>query len=138
MQQVKLNWRGPYRLDRAFEAEAGKDWGIYAICRKWGVAPESVLNIGLAYFQELGQRLKQKKWLNNLRGEVTVRFASIELEKGSKHSRQRSEDIECLLIYYHQPKHNIRCRERYIGRQLEMTNIGRRGPIAAIIRSTDL
>lgn len=138
MEQVQLNWKGPYRLDRAFEAEAGKDWGIYTICRKWAGATESVLNIGLAYFQELGQRLKQKKWLNDLRGEITVRFAAVELEKGSKHSRQRSEDIECLLIYYHKPKYNIRCKKRYVGRQLEITNTGRRGPIEGVVRSTNL
>lgn len=138
MQQVQLNWRGPYRLGRAFEVEASKDWGIYAICRRWGEAAERVLYIGQTYFQELGQRLRQHKWLNDLKGDIKVRFAAIELEEGSKQSQKRAKDIEALLTYCHQPQYNIQNRKSYRGRRLDIISYGRRGPIEQHTRSADL
>ena len=138
MEQIWLNWRGPYRLDRAYETEASKGWGIYAICRKWGKVPEKVLYIGHAYFQELGQRLKQHRWLDDLRGEIKVHFATVELKEGSKQSQRRAKDIEALLIFYHQPEYNPQHKKSYRGRELEIASYGRSGPIERNVRSTEL
>ncbi len=138
MEQVWLNWRGPYRLDRAYWTEASQGGGIYAICRKWGKASERILYIGEAYFQELGLRLKQHTWLEDLRGEIKVRFATVELEGGSKQSQRRAKDIEALLIFYHQPEYNIQNRNSYLGRELEITSYGRCGPIKREVYSDEL
>ena len=134
MKQVYLKWRGPYGLSRV-----PNDWGIYAICRKWGERRETVLYIGLTYFQDLVRRLRRHKWwLDELRGNIGVRFAAIELEEGSKQSEKRAKDIEALLTYYCQPQYNTQNKKSYRGRKLEITSYGRREPIERRICSTDL
>lgn len=134
MEVVSLKWRGPYECDRL--NEVCQDWGIYAICRKWAETDEKILYIGETYFQEIPQRLSQHGWwLNDLRGNVRIRFAEIVLETGSKHSHERTKDIEALLIYNHQPKYNIQNRNFYEGRSLRIVNTGRHGPIRKVIRS---
>lgn len=50
---------------------------------------------------------------------------------------QRLNDVESLLIYEYQPKWNQRDKDRYKGRDLEIRNLGRHGPISSFVRSPD-
>jgi len=135
MEQVKLLWQGPYQVDQALKSAASEGWGVYAICRKWGVAPEKVLYIGRAYWQNFRIRLPQHSWIAETWGTVRVRFAEIEPEPGRIASRKRTDDVEALLIYSLQPARNTHGKNTYRGRELLIINSGRRGPIPQRVAS---
>jgi len=137
MDRVALNWRGPYAFERAREVEPSENRGIYAITIKRG-STERIVRIGRTYDQAFYQRLSGYKLaVKSMSGSAMVRFGIFASEV-SRISRQRLSDVECLLIYVHQPRLNDACRDKYSGRDLEIVNRGRRGPIKAIVRSSDL
>ena len=123
MEQVWINWNGPYRLDLYPYRDASFDYGIYAISRLWGNSP-TLLYIGESYRQTMYDRLysHENKWIYQYRGQVQVNFGTIELEDGCKISEQRIKDIEALMIYYHQPVHNTANKRNYYGRDLTWTS----------------
>ena len=66
-----------------------------------------------------------------------MRVGKIQLKRGKKHSIKRTEDIENLLIYAYQPEYNEKGKAGYYGREIEVVNRGRRGPLDEIVYSED-
>lgn len=138
METVKIIWGGPYNVDSVIKKLRGKrDFGIYMITRKWG-ASKSLLNIGLTYWRDFAERLAEHRrgMLRDLRG-IRIRVGRVKLERGKLQSLERTEDVECLLIYVHQPEYNVRCKSSYNGRELKIVNVGRSGPLKKQIYSED-
>jgi len=134
MDKVELHWRGPFTYDNARQAVEGKNVGVYAITVQQGSRPERILRIGQAYYQELWRRLvSYRTSVIAQPGSCYVRFGVFV----SRISIQRLNDVESLLIYACQPKWNERGKDRYDGRDLEIRNLGRHGPIASIVKSSD-
>ena len=136
MEEVRLEWRGPYRLEHVSEREASWEHSIYAISRRWRWS-ESLLYIGQSYFQCMSDRIwcDENKWIYQYTGEILIRFSKIVLDEGYKHSQQLTNDIEEILIYSEQPIHNIQHKESYRGRPLQMWNEGQRGVLDEYICS---
>ncbi len=139
MEELWIDWRGPYQLEYVPDREPALDWGIYAINRRWGNA-ETLLYVGQAYRQNMLSRVwcHRNQWIYQYRGQMLVRFGTIVLDRGYRHSQQRTNDIEALLIYYHQPIHNTQHKRNYNGRELLIWNQGRRGLINECVCTDDL
>lgn len=139
MEKVTILWKGPHSVTSAIEQlRNDMDFGIYLITRKWGNA-ETLLYIGLVYWRCFAERIAdhRREWLYDLRGfsGIRVRIGRIRLGSGKIHSIERAEDIECLLIYVHQPQENTQCISSYNGRELKIINLGRKGPLEKEIYS---
>ena len=131
---------GPYGVESAREMfGAWEDFGIYMITRKWGDS-EKILYIGLVYWRSFAERIAEhdRDLLWNVRGKINVRVGRIRLGGGSKHSYERMEDVENLLIYMYQPEFNYKGRGWYYGREIKIINLGRRGPLDKIVSSERL
>jgi len=138
MEKVTILWSGPYSIDSAIERlRAYEDFGIYMVTRKWGQS-ETLVYIGLSYWSDFAERIQchRREWLYDLRG-IRVRIGRIRLGRGRIHSLERMRDVECLLIYVHQPIENVQCKSTYNGRELEIINLGRRGRLKRQIYSED-
>ena len=139
MEKVTIVWSGPYSIDSARNRFRGwEDFGIYMITRKWG-EKERIIYIGLVYWRTFADRIAEheRDWLWALRGQIRVRVGKIQLKRGKKHSIKRTEDIENLLIYAYQPEYNEKGKAGYYGREIEVVNRGRRGPLDEIVYSED-
>jgi hypothetical protein len=131
MDIVELNWRGAYPYKIAREVSAGENVGIYLITGKRGSMLETILIIGHAYDQYLYQRLADHKMVAEVYpGQCYVRFGTFV----SRISRQRLNDVEKLLIFAYQPRLNTIGKDLYKGRDLQIINRGRFGPIDSIVR----
>jgi len=130
METLYFRWYGPYRLDETIEFRESSDYGLYAITRIWGNAPEKLLYIGRVYWQDFGKRLSQhrREWLGNARG-IRVRLGYLELEPGQRTSFERIRDAENLLIWCLEPRENKKGVQTYTGRDLRIINLGARGPL---------
>jgi len=141
MERVSILWKGPYLVTSAIEQlRDDEDFGIYTITRKWGNT-ETLLYIGLVYWRCFADRIAdhEREWLGDLRGSsgIRVRIGRIRLGSGKIHSIKRASDIECLLIYVHQPLENVLCKSSYNGRELKIINLGRKGLLKRQIYSED-
>ena len=142
MEKVTVVWQGPYSVGSSVERFSGdRDFGVYQIIRKWG-SSRTLLYIGKAYgevyWRPVGERLAEheRDWLYDLRG-IRVYVGKIELGRSKIPSYERTRDVECLLIYAHQPIENVSCKSSYNGRELEIVNLGRRGLLRRRIYSED-
>ncbi len=138
MEEIIIRWSGPYSIKSVGKYDLAYYNGIYAIYRVWGG------NVTLQYIgiTERGfyQRINEHKrdWLNNVGGQIKVRFGVLEFQTGKSFSRQKLEDAEALLISYHMPKENTSHTRYYCGRaELTVVNVGRRGTIKRRISSID-
>ena len=134
MEKVTIVWSGPYSIESAIrKLDREKDFGVYMIIREWK-GKKTLLYIGSVYgdkyWRSFADRIAEHKreWLYDLRG-IRIYVGRVKLQKGKRHSKKRIEDIECLLIYVHQPEENVRCMSSYTGRELKIINVGRRGPL---------
>jgi len=139
MEEVNLEWRGPYRLEYLSERKATQEHGIYAISRRWGWS-ESLLYIGQSYFQCMLDKTwcHENEWIYQYTGEMLIRFCKIILDEGYENSQRLTNDIEALLIYSELPIHNIQHKESYRGRPLQVWNEGQRGVLDEYICSFNL
>ena len=142
MEKVTIIWSGPYSIESAVtKLDSEKDFGVYMIVRKWG-NKRSLLYVGSVYgemyWRSFAERIREHKreWLYDLRG-IRIYVGRVKLQKGKRHSKKRIEDIECLLIYVHEPEENVRCKSSYNGRELKIINTGRKGPLLKEIYSED-
>lgn len=134
MDKVELHWTGPFTYDNARQSEEGKNVGVYAITVRQGSHPERILRIGQAYYQNfLGRLAGYRTSIIAQPGSCHVRFGKFI----SRISIQRLNDVESLLIYAYQPKWNELGKDCYDGRDLEIRNLGRHGPISSIVKSLD-
>ena len=141
-----IDWKPPrkwYRDDEypgVYLGNGDRDgYGIYRFERRQAnqkIGREN-LYIGIAFQQVFDKRLHQgfHEWIlkNVKRGQIWVSVGIIDL-RGTKHIKQRYEEIEALLIYFTQPTLNERkkylCPECY----LEIENIGYKGPLPRYIK----
>lgn len=139
MEEIWVEWKGPYGLEYIPDRESAFNWGIYAITRVWGTC-ERLLYIGQSYRQCMLNRVwcHRNDWIYQYRGQMRVRFGTIKIDEGYRHSQQRTKDIEALLIYWHQPIHNTQHRRSYPDRQLLIWNIGRHTPLDKRVCTDDL
>jgi len=138
LETVILKWHGPYAISTATETGVAFDKGLYMVTRKWAQI-EKLIYIGRTK-RSLAQRIHEHNWwLTELRGQVFVRYAIIELGTNKRFSEKRLADIEALLITYHSPPENTVNYNYYYGRlSLQVNNIGRRGPLCPVISTDDL
>jgi hypothetical protein len=141
MERVRIFWSGPYSIDSAIENFQGyEDFGIYMITRVWANS-ENLLYIGqvygLKYWRSFADRLREHKWIKELRGKIRVRIGKITLGGNRKISAQRTNDVETLLIYIYKPPYNTQSTSWYYGREMKIINSGRRGPLKDEIYSED-
>jgi hypothetical protein len=139
MEEVRIEWYGPYKIDSVQERfHEYEDFGVYMITRKWGEGPEKILYVGLTYRQDLGTRLSQHQWLPTTRGNVRVRIGYL-IER--RPSGKRLKDVENLLICSCWWDADTTYNKRdylYGGRDLRILNFGRRGPLDRTIDSAEL
>ena len=141
-----IDWKPPRRwydddeFQRVYLRDSDKtEYGIYRFERRHGSQKDGRENlyIGIAFRQYFDKRLHQgfHEWMlrNAKKGQIWVSVGLIDL-KGTKHTRQRYEEIEALLIYFTRPTLNERkkhwCRECYY----EINNIGYKGPLPKYIK----
>jgi len=138
MQIFTLKWHGPYDLFDIEHKDIAYEYGIYAIYQLYR-DQEKLLYIGKtsrAFITRLNEHLY---WLNDLRGQLKVRLAVIELDNNQRYSKKRLGDIESLLISWHSPPKNTINVNYYYGREkLTVLNIGRRGQIVSKVSTNDL
>ena len=140
MEEVRIQWEGPYLIERVPKLDISEEFGVYVITRRWGTNREKILYIGKTYWRDFRSRVREhrREWLNEEVGNLKVRLGIIKLSRGKKISVQRVQDIEALLIYWCQPRYNTIYKDSYNGRDLKIINEGRRGPIDNIITTDDI
>ncbi len=137
MDKVVIDWKGPYGFDNALQAPAGDSRGVYVLTSRRRSGSEKLMRIGQTYDQAFYQRLNAYRMVVQASPrDWFVRFGAFASAQ-SRISRERLTDVENLLIFVYQPEFNKRGRNRYVGRDIEIVNRGRRGPIDAVIRSPD-
>ena len=135
MERVNIMWNGPYSIDSATARfKSYEDFGVYMITRLWGENSETLLYIGSVYGRDywrcFADRLAEhKSWLNERRGQIQARIGKIRLRGNKRASYKRTKDVESLLIYVYQPLENWKSTSTYHGRELEIVNLGRKGPL---------
>jgi hypothetical protein len=139
MEQITINWHGPYTLDNYDRHEIASQKGIYAIYRRWGDS-EKLIYLGKTE-RSFRDRINEHygDWLWDKRGELKVRLGVMACEQGRKYSSQKLTDIEALLIHWHQPEFNTSNIQYYRGRErLEVINKGRRGQLKNKVSTLEL
>lgn len=139
IEEVYIYWHGPYSLASCLGSEWADCRGIYTISRVFGDTG-SLLYIGESYRQTMFERVYShlQYWANDYRGQKQVRYGDIDLEHGLRLIERRLTEIEALLIYWHQPIHNIHHKNGYWGRDLLIVNEGRRGLLDDIVCTDEL
>jgi len=133
---VNLKWRGPFHINDISLYDESFAQCLYAICRIWG-GKESLLYIGRTK-RQLRQRIKEHMyWLSDSKS-IYIRFGCIELLPNQKWSDKRFADTESLLITALQPPENTQNSKYYCGRELDVVNRFKRGPIRKFISSDEL
>lgn len=138
MEEVIINWNGPYKFERMSQYEVSYSNGIYAISRVWG-NNETLIYLGQT-IRSFATRLNehQEEWLSGVRGQVKVRLGIVEFGQGRKFSQIKLNDIEALLINWHQPPYNAKSMNYYHGRdELTIINKGRKGMLAHKVCTMD-
>lgn len=136
MDEVRIDWHGPYQYDRVFTHDIVKKRGIYVISIRQGSRPEKIVRIGQTYGKFSDRLSSYRMVINALPGVKYVRIGVFDTPF-SKLSAQRLNNVENLLLYTYKPKLNKAGTTRYSGRPLMVENVGRRGPIDPYIDSTD-
>ena len=138
MEEVVINWNGPYKFENMSQYEVAYGNGIYAISRVWG-NNETLVYLGQTV-RDFTTRLNehQEEWLSGVRGQVKVRLGVLEFEQGRNFSKFKLNDIEALLINWHQPPYNTKSMKYYHGRdELAVINKGRKGMLANKVCTVD-
>lgn len=139
MEKITLNWYGPYKIYNIDNHDVSYEKGIYAIYRIWGES-EKLLYIGKTE-RDFRIRIKEhsKNWVNDVRGEIKLRFGVLEFEKGKYYSSKKLSDVEALLILWHIPNENTSSKKSYSGREkMQLINKGRKGMIDSFISTEQL
>lgn len=137
MEEVEIEWYGPYKIDTVVEEfHEYEDFGVYMITRKWGKYAEKILYIGMTYRRDFAQRFSEhwRDWLSEVIGTVKVRVGYLHEKKSSE---KRLRDVENLIIYVYEPEYNEIGKSTYSGRDLIIINSGRRGPLDREVDSSD-
>lgn len=138
MENIIINWHGPYNIETMLMHNVTSNAGIYSISRVWG-NNETLLYLGQTV-RNFATRLNehQRNWLNDVRGQIKVRFGMLEFEGGKIFSSHKLNDVEALLINWHKPQYNIMCMNYYYGRDnLTVINKGRRGSLDIRVSTED-
>ena len=138
MENVIINWNGPYKFENIGQYEIANNNGIYSISRVWG-NNETLIYLGKTV-RNFETRLNEHQinWLNGVRGQIKVRFGVLEFEQGRHFSSSKLSDVEALLINCHRPLFNSKSMNYYYGRgELVVNNKGRKGKLAAIACTVD-
>ena len=86
----------------------------------------TLLYIGIAYFQDVQSEVKNtiRDFDLNIHG-LTIWLGYIEETSYKRITEQIIKDVECLLIFTHQPPYNTHCTSSYTGRNnLKVENQG--------------
>jgi len=129
----RINWKGPYTIDKALEIAESEDLGVYAI---YEMTPEpKLLYVGETYKQDFGKRLRQHEteWLDGISGTIVIHFGIIVPLEGKKISLQKIEDIEKCLIYIYRPPYNTVNKGDYTGHEILIINTGKVGTIKKLV-----
>jgi hypothetical protein len=139
MEAIKINWHGPYDINNIGNYDVSNSIGIYAVYRVWG-GKESLLYIGKTERSFLNRITEHhKEWVGNVRGQIRLRFGTLEFEQGKHYSSKKLSDVEALLIILNTPSENTMCRYNYFGREgLTVINAGRRGLIKQRVSTEEL
>lgn len=131
-----ITWRGEFTYQEVKDDEGYLDLEeIYAIAWQPPKLKSRTEYIGMAYSQYIGERLKSNHEADNLifekHGEKNVRYylGEIVLESNQRRSKQRLQDVEASMIYFHSNvvdilTANIQSTGSYSGRDLEIVNQG--------------
>jgi hypothetical protein len=133
MEWYRINWKGPYAVDKALEMAECEAFSVYAI---YEMTPEpKLLYVGEAYRQDFGKCLRQHKreWLDRIPGTIVIHFGRIVPIEGKEISLQKVEDIEKCLIYIYRPSYNTVNKEGYTGRDILIINTGKVGTIQKLV-----
>ena len=133
MEWHRINWKGPYAIDKALEMTESEDFGIYAI---YEMTPEAkLLYVGETYRQDFNKHLRQHKseWLDRISGTIVIHFGIIVSREGKKVSLEEVEDIEKCLVYIYRPPYNTLNKEGYTGHDILIINTGKIGTIKKLV-----
>jgi hypothetical protein len=133
MEWHRINWKGPYSIDKATEVAESEDFGFYAIYET--THEPRLLYIGKTYMQDFDKCLMQhrREWLGEISGTMGIHFGIIKLLEGKKLSPQNVDDIEECLLYIYRPPYNMVNKEGYTGRDILIINTGKVGTIKKLV-----
>lgn len=138
--EIELRWTYPKEMNAAWESDDSYGRGIYQITR-WFGDNESLIYIGLVKKKnrDFYIRLNEHwKWLENLRGEVYIRFGKIVKKEGLHTTEKLIETIEGALICEHDPKLNTCKINSYTAhKELVIRNTGYRGFLHKVVDTRD-
>ena len=133
--QIKDFRHKTYDLDKnGFYAILGAKYNSNT--KKW--ENPMLLYIGQAFDQTLRERIPQEHPAYKCVFEYRKRHSDIDIlvmigfiEKSSveRSTQQLFDDIECCLIFCNQPLCNALCKESYLGRDLQVFNMGYYKPL---------
>lgn len=146
MDTVQINWaKGAIRFDEistSKEPYLDKE-GFYAILgatfysesKSW--KDFKLLYIGQAFNQTLRQRIPQdhpgyecvSEYRKKNRRDIIVMVGIIGQAEAQRITQQLFDDVECCLIYCNQPFCNVKCKDSYTGRDLQVINTGDFSPL---------
>lgn len=140
MEEYVIIWRGAFTWDTVIEDEGYDDREeIYAITHEPPVRESKTKYIGMAYHQNIGDRLNSNHsaddYLFDKYGQRSIRYylGRIELKSNQIRSEQRLKEIESAMIYYHYNiedilEANLQSTSSYNGRDLRILNRGKVPP----------
>jgi len=138
--KVKIKWSKELSIRDLAKYKAKKREHLYLILNRRcfvGVIPKrTILYIGMAYKQEVTERLREHHKLPKITrrklmewGDKRIRIGRVKIPFGRRMTRKLIQEIEAALIYDMQPEHNERNKKKYRGRSLKIINCGRRKPL---------
>jgi len=133
MEWHRINWKGPYEIDKALNMAESEEFGVYAI---YEMTPEpKLLYVGETYRKDFNKLFKQHKreWLDSISGTIVIHFGIIVPIEGKEISLQKVEDIEKCLIYIYRPPYNTVNKEGYTGHDILIINTGKVGTIKKLV-----
>lgn len=113
------------------------------IWKRWLAVRSRLLYIGRAYWQDPSERLCQHEVLDEILDDygedgIFVKFGELRPPGGRRISEQLVNDVETLLINWHQPEYNRMSTTDYWGRDLVVRNRGFRKPLDKTVDSDEL
>ena len=131
--RVSVYWTDPIKY-REFTEWESEWYEVLYVVRKM----KKILYVGMAYDQYAHFRLSNHHKLGKIVKEegvngLTITYGERVVEGGRRLSRTRIGEIENLLIYIYDPKHNERKIKTYKGRYLIVYNSGPGNPFDRVV-----
>ena len=133
MDKIRVFWSKSMTIDKAINKKEKDHEYLYSIFGK-----SKLLYIGMTQGY-IGNRLSRHEILDEIlddysERQIRIKFGNVIAPSFGRITRKLIQDVEAVLINYHDPPYNTQNTSTYWGRDVQITNQGTYRPLKKVIR----